>query len=387
MGGLRSSSFSVLLIRLGALVASCGGPLVVHATGRGLLDDRVLFALTFAPVGFIVVGALTLRDQERASRLDQVLVGLGLVGVAGLTAENAFAIWQWVEQGSLANPVLVGVGIAIGTISSLGYGVAARSYWGDAAPRSVPSAQGRGGGSDLDAWAVTVIGLSFVTLSLFILPRNPRLALLTLLFFGACAAMGWTTLRRRRNYRDPRRPRQRIVGGVRYRTSRARLTALFGGGAAFCGALAVLGEPFPPWLVGVLWLLAGAGGILTLGGVFGWLPETYLELRDRGLVVGSRGATVTVPWDSISGVAAAEIHDNPVLLVRIADLETLHIAPTTARERTFTRLRSNERWVGAPLMLMTSHLGLDLPSLVEAVTRYAREPEARVERGPAGFPS
>jgi hypothetical protein len=232
-------------------------------------------------------------------------------------------------------------------------------------------------GPGLRDWSVLAISVAFVACGFVTLLDKPRVGVPTLAFFGACAALAARTLLRKRRFARLRLISVELVGGVPIRPSRSYLTV-------FALALSSLGTVLLfYWREASVVLLicggmiAGAGALLFLGLVTGYLPVGFLQFDPAGLTIGRRRDAFTLPWDSIAAVRPGEFHDNPVLLLLLRDPSLVIVTPANARERVIASLVSNLKWVGAHVMIMSSHYAIDLPFLVTAIERYVADPRAR----------
>lgn len=232
-------------------------------------------------------------------------------------------------------------------------------------------------GPGLREWSVLVISVAFAACGFVALFDKPRAGVPTLAFFGACAALAARTVLRKRRFARLRLISAEIVGGVPIRPSRSYL-------AVFALALSSLGTVLLVYwrdasvvVLICVWMIASAGALLLLGLVTGYLPVGFLQFDPAGLTIGRRRDAFTLPWDSIAAVRPGEFHDNPVLLLLLQDPSLVLVTPAHARGRVIATLKSNMKWVGAHVMIMSSHYAIDLPFLVTAIERYIADPCAR----------
>lgn len=232
-------------------------------------------------------------------------------------------------------------------------------------------------GPALKDWALLGIGLGFVAIGFSIRSIRPTAALGTIVFFGACAAVGWSNILRKRRFARLRPLSVEIVGGVALRPLRFK-TALLGAGVLAVGlALLPLGLTGPIVVLVCVIVTITAGAFVLGGVVLGKLPVGFLQFDEAGLTIGQRSSSFTIGWDNIRSACPGEFHDNAVLLLSVRDLGALSVQPPEAKNETIARLRSNEAWVGAHVMVMTGTYGIDLPLLVVAVERYVTDPASR----------
>jgi uncharacterized membrane protein len=228
-------------------------------------------------------------------------------------------------------------------------------------------------------WALLGIGVTFVLTGLLVLPSNPNVGIVTIAFFGPCAMVFATSIVRKFRFRRLRALRVEIIGGVPIRPSRATVF-VFGASLAMMGiVLVAFGRSYGIVFWALAWLIAIAGFATLLGLAAGWLPVGYLQFDPPGITIGRRGWAYTVPWDCISGISAGEYHDNAALFIWLDHPDAISAHPPERKGQVLKHLARNARWIGAPIMLMTSQYGMDLPLLVNAMERYITSPSARTE--------
>ena len=76
------------------------------------------------------------------------------------------------------------------------------------------------------------------------------------------------------------------------------------------------------------------------------------------------------------------MNSNPVLLIAIADADSLGIEPRQATGRAMKAIARSRSLMGADFMIMTTHYGIDLPVLADAIARYVNDVSARAELRP-----
>lgn len=143
--------------------------------------------------------------------------------------------------------------------------------------------------------------------------------------------------------------------------------------------LIVFGRGYP-WLMHVLvWFIAGVGAVVTAGVAIGKFPVGHLMFTPRGLTIGRRRYTTAVSWDDMVRWDSAEFNDNPVLRIWLRVGATIDVTPATETARAESDFVSNQAWMGAPITVVTSVYGIDLPVLLTAIERYVRDPASRAE--------
>jgi len=228
-------------------------------------------------------------------------------------------------------------------------------------------------------WALLVINIVFVALGFFILPHERDVGIVTLAFFGPCLIVTVGTILRKFRFRRFRALKAEIVGGVPIRASRAQALA-----AALIlllmGTIIVLfGRSYPLLMWMLAWLLALMGGALTIAVLCGLVPNDYVRFDPEGITFSRARYSYTVPWDSIAQVRAGQMHNNPALFIWLHGYDRVTVQPREKRDRVLKSFAWGTGWAGAPIMLLPSRYGIDLPMLMFALERYLMEPTARSE--------
>lgn len=234
-------------------------------------------------------------------------------------------------------------------------------------------------GPELRDWGLLAIGVAFVLMGLIILPSNLNVGVVTIAFFGPCAALfAWTIIRKLRA-RRPLPLKVEIAGGVPIRQSVTHIL-LSGGTLLLIGVVLILfGRSYGLVFWSLAWVMALAGGAFLLARPLGWIGTGYLQFEPDGITLGQRGWAYMAPWEEIAEVTEGEYHSNPILFIWLRDLGAISVEPPQSRARALAHLMSNTRTMGAPIVIMTSQYGIDLRLLSAAVKRYAFDPSARSE--------
>jgi len=228
-------------------------------------------------------------------------------------------------------------------------------------------------------WALLTINVVFVALGLFVLPHNRDVGIVTLALFGACLAVTVGTVLRKFRFRRLRALKAEIVGGVPIRQSRTQvlLTAVV---LTLVGVVMVLfGRSYGLIFWTLAWLMALTGGALTIAALAGLIPNGYLRFDPGGITFGRARYSYLVPWDNIAQVGAGQMHDNSALFIWLRDYHRVTVDPSEKRARVLKSFATGMAWAGAPIMLLPSRYGIDLPFLMLALERYLNEPAARSE--------
>ena len=81
-----------LVLKVGALLAFCGGPLRLSDTLKPVLGKDPAFAVAFAPIVLVLLGTFALAEEEPG----WFARGLQLLGALGALAVAALGLWAWV---------------------------------------------------------------------------------------------------------------------------------------------------------------------------------------------------------------------------------------------------------------------------------------------------
>lgn len=234
-------------------------------------------------------------------------------------------------------------------------------------------------GPGIRDWLLLAIGVVFVAMGLIILPSDLKVGVVTLAFFGPCAALFAYNIYRKRRFSREGPLSVKIVGGVPIKPSRLQVFYL-GGGFAIVGLLLVIfGRSYGPIFWGIAWLIAVVGSLVLIALASGRLPIGYIQFDPPGITIARRNWSYLVPWEAIEAISAGYFHDNPAVYIWLHDLRLVEVSPADSRAKALKHLATNAGWVGAPIMLMPSQFGMDLPLLVQAIERYVRDASARLE--------
>jgi len=212
----------------------------------------------------------------------------------------------------------------------------------------------------------------------FVQPAWPQ-GIVTLAFFGPCLIVTVGSILRKFRFRRFSALKAEIVGGVPIRASRtqALVAALV---LMLMGAIIVVfGRSYPLIMWTLAWLIALLGGGLTIAVLCGLIPNDYLKFDPEGITFSRARYSYIVQWDSIAQVRAGHMHDNPALFIWLHDYNGIIVHPREKRDRVLKSFAWGTGWAGAPIMLLPSRYGIDLPVLMLALDRYLTEPTARSE--------
>lgn len=373
------TAVKILFLKIGALLAFFGGPLVVVDLLRPHLPAPWDSVCAFAPVGLLVAGAASFTDEEQDA-IDRFWMVVGTVGAVLLLGMNAFAIHH-METNTSDDRGLRILGLLVGTPCALYYVWRVLRSGRQRSFTPLPPEEVAARGASLDDWGLFVVGAAFVVLGLVVLPRKPQVGVVTIVFFGACAGLGWQRVRRRRNP-EAARP-ESIPRGVMIRQSRRQLATLGTTLAIVGGTMAVVATEYPLLFRGLGAAIALVGVAALGSAVLGVLPAGYVCLAPEGLRVGRRKLEYSVPWQAMKSISAGELYGNAVVFVDLADAGSVTAAREDARRRALAELASAKRWQGSELVIMTSAYGLDASSFAAALAQQANACVQTRKRGPA----
>jgi hypothetical protein len=361
----------LLALKLAGLVAFLGGPLYCSDRLRGLIDSDLAFAVGFAPLGCVLLGALSLHDVDE--RWDRWVVRVGLVGAALLGAQNVWALYGLALAHDSQNPRLHALGVLVGTGVSIAYARLARGSLRGALP---PAAAWRLSARVGD-WLALGITSAGALAGLFLLlsgrMANPDEAISVVILFGGMAAFMALQLRAARRFerRVSSAPLQLPADGSLW-PSRRRVLQGFCALLVWSAALCWFGRGFPPafrWIMALLALFGAVGAVLALLRI---IPPGRLHLESDALRVRTWRYTFVLPWDAIAALSVRELFGNRLLDVHLYDPALARAQPDSATARAQAALARNEAWSGAHLSLAAQLYDVDLHALLDELERRAR---------------
>jgi hypothetical protein len=226
-------------------------------------------------------------------------------------------------------------------------------------------------------WLLVALNAVFVAGGLLMLPSKPDVAIVTLAFFGSCLAIAVANVWRKLRDRKFTAETIDVAGGVPIRPKRGLFLGL-GAWLLILGiVLIVFGHAYPllfRWLAG---FIAVVGATLFVGTLVGYWPAGYLQFDPEGLTIADRGWRVVLPWNEITSVVEGDYQSNPVLLICVADASRLAVEPPQSHAQAMKKIARMQTYMGADFAIMTTHYGIDLPTLASAVLRYATDAAAR----------
>lgn len=231
-------------------------------------------------------------------------------------------------------------------------------------------------------WMLLTINLVFCASSLIIWRTDPRLALVTLTFFGGGAGLFAMVILRKRRERRFKAHFVQVAGGVKIPVMRRRQWMFAVYLMALGGALG-LGGVGRSLMICLLGALAGLCGIVLLVVQrSGLLSRSFLLFLPEGLIFGALRYELQLPWDAIREVRPIEYADNPFVGLRFANLDMIQVTPAAQRNLALKHIRETGALMGVDLAVPTQHFGLEVPIFVAALRRYIEEPTSRQELAP-----
>jgi hypothetical protein len=232
-------------------------------------------------------------------------------------------------------------------------------------------------------WVLLGIGTIFVLCGVILLfdrSSSPGVGIVTIAFFGLGVVMHAAIIIRKLRLRRSRPLRVEIVGGVPIRPSRTYYLAAAVAMSMLGGGFIVSGDAYPEVIRFTGWPLAIAGCAVLFGLAIGRLPIGHLQFDPSGITISRGRWAYTIPWDGIASMHGSELSEHhPVLLIRPHHDDVVSVHPP-ARKRSLTRhFAWNMHRAGAPIVIMASQYGMDLPLLIQALNRYIAVPSARME--------
>ncbi len=240
-------------------------------------------------------------------------------------------------------------------------------------------------------WLLLVTSLAFTLTGIWlaIVGKDPRVALASTLFFGACSAVAIKLLRDKLRAGDPAAGRDllaRLQAGDALVPLRGRK---FGAAATILGlglALLATGSGLGPQFMAISGVMAFGGAGLLVALLLGWQAGHATRFTREGLLMDTSTSRYLVPWTTITAANLAELNSSAVVRLRLGDPDAVAAKLTAKRGRTVVqraRLTRSFKWgmrfADCHLMFMPTGLGVDPVALFEALKRYLGDPALRAE--------
>jgi hypothetical protein len=235
----------------------------------------------------------------------------------------------------------------------------------------------------VEEWTLLVVSLGFCAIAaLIMLSRDWRTAVITLAFFGSCALIFGTNIRRKLRERKWEHATVRVAGGVNVYMDAPRMGFIALGCFIVGATMYFVGTNAPMFmrLIGAFVALVGVG--LAIAIAMGFYRRQYLRFEPDAMIFGQAGYSFRVDWDNIAHVVAFEYASNPMVGVMLHDAEAVTVDPP-ARWPAYEKLiRSNRATMSVDVFVAARMFGIDGPALASALQRYALDPTARAELVP-----
>lgn len=240
-------------------------------------------------------------------------------------------------------------------------------------------------------WLLLALSLAFTLVGgwLLLVGKGGDGIVAATLFFGVCLAAAIKLIADKLRAGDPTAGREllaRLQAGEALAPSRGRKLVAAG---ALCGlglALLATGRALGPEFMAISGALAIGGAGLLTAILLGWRADQAVRLAREGLVFTTPATRYTAPWSAFVAAELGEMHGNPVVRMRIGDLDAVVatlVARRGRREVHAARLRRSMDWsmrlTGCHVMFMPSALGVDPVALFEALHRYLGDAALRAE--------
>ncbi|PJZ58118.1 hypothetical protein [Leptospira barantonii] len=228
-------------------------------------------------------------------------------------------------------------------------------------------------------WVLVGIGLAFVVMGIVILPKNPKVGIVTLTFFGLCAGVAIRTVIRKRKESKFQGLSVHVIGGVEIRPSRLRILILSVSLVIVGAVLLIFGNEYPLVFRVLAGLICGIGIVLMVLVAFRKIPVGFIRFDYEGFTIGRKRWNVTLPWDEIALVRPGDFNGNSALYLWVKSYERIRTEPKEFHSLAVAEILSSESWVGSHFMILTENYNLHSPMVAEALERYVSEPEVREE--------
>ncbi|RHX86298.1 hypothetical protein [Leptospira stimsonii] len=226
-------------------------------------------------------------------------------------------------------------------------------------------------------WVLTGISLLSVLIGVIILPENWNVGIVTIAFFGVCSGTFLATILRKMRESQFQSLSIDVAGGLDIQPSRVRVW-MMACLLIFLGSiLIVFGKEYPFVFRLISYFIAGSGFFLAVLVALGKIPSGFLRFDSDGFRIGRKKWTVFLPWDEIAEVSAGEFNSNSAVFLTLRSFDRIKTEPEEFYSKAIQEILSSEAWVGAHFMILTSNYGMSSPMLVEAITQYTTQPEAR----------
>ncbi|MFN0062733.1 MAG: hypothetical protein ACKVPX_09470 [Myxococcaceae bacterium] len=238
---------------------------------------------------------------------------------------------------------------------------------------------------NLSAWAWIVISAFFtaVSLAMVVVGRKPGPTAILVVFALTSLWISIATFRSRRRLEAHFATDQRVTlpGHVPIQMRRGRFRAIAAGCVGFSVLSFVYGWAISP-LFPIVVAPIGIAGVLLLLGIMPFNTPRAFALDEAGVTfVETRGSWI-IRWEEIHRVFALVIQENAAVGIDFelpAVLNRVHASDAAFARVLAKRFEKTQTWNGAHVVLMAFAFGVEAGLLVQALTRYAQNAEARAE--------
>jgi hypothetical protein len=306
-------------------------------------------------------------------------------------APDAPAKWPWQRPAfwlvltlfAVLATVLIGTGSSPGmTAFVCGIGLA---FYGYSVAREIEfkyrqrkGTLGRSPG--VEEWTLLAVSVAFCAIAVLImLSTQWRTAVIVLAFFGSCALIFGSNIRRKLRERKWEHATVRVAGGVNIYMDAPRMGFIALGCFIVGATIYFVGTDAPMFmrLIGAFVALVGVG--LAIAIAMGFYRRQYLRFEPDGVVLGQPGYSFRVDWDNIAHVVAFEYASNPMVGMMLHDPGAVSVDPPASLPKYEKLIRSNRATMNVDVFLAARLYGIDGPALANALQRYAMDREARAE--------
>lgn len=210
---------------------------------------------------------------------------------------------------------------------------------------------------------LTLIGLSFVALSIFLMavgkePWTSPDPWSGLLFFAGCAVVGIADIVSSQRPAAPEVTAERVV--LRYERLRMGALGLVGAGWFAAGVIGLWGTVFPAWLA---WMLAAFGGLVAVVLLPIGLDGRPKVVVDAQGIADYRRLTRKIAWGDLSAISYSTASGMPTVELRLNDSHAY-----LDKRPSFGRLLGHTI---DPLHINTFNLDGTLADILAAIERFA----------------
>jgi hypothetical protein len=235
----------------------------------------------------------------------------------------------------------------------------------------------------VEQWTLLVVSVGFCAIAALIMLRTEwRTAVIVLAFFGSCALVFGSNIRRKLRERRWEHATVRVAGGVNIYVDAPRMGFIALGCFIVGATIFFLGTDAPMFMRGIGALVALVGVGLAIAIAMGFYRRQFMRFEPEAVIFGQPGYSFRVDWDNIANVVAFEYASNPMVGVMLQDPDAVTVDPPERWPAYERLIRSNRATMNVDVFLAARLFGIDGPALANALQRYALDREAREELVP-----